>query len=60
TYTLGSTDYRRTGKTIEYVRQTGNDALRWPELIMKLVAEQNDVMRADVMELLHVDANQAF
>lgn len=60
TYTLGSTVYRRTGKTIEYVRQTGIDRVRWPELIMKLVAEQNDVTRADVMELLHVDANQAY
>lgn len=27
---------------------------------MKLVAEQNGVTRADVMELLHIDANQAY
>ena len=59
-YNLGSKVYRRTGKTIEYVRQTDIDRVRWPELIMKLVAEQGSVTRADVMELLHIDANQAY
>ncbi|WP_420837543.1 ATP-binding protein [Bifidobacterium aerophilum] len=59
-YTLGSKVYGRVGRTIEYVRQTDIDRVRWPELIMKLATEQHGVTRADVMELLHIDANQAY
>lgn len=58
-YTLGSKVYKSSGKTIEYVRQTDIDRVRWPELILKLASGQGNVTRADVMELLHIDGNQA-
>ncbi|WP_051922925.1 type IV toxin-antitoxin system AbiEi family antitoxin domain-containing protein [Bifidobacterium stellenboschense] len=48
------------GRTIEYVRQADIDRVRWPELIVKLAAEQHGITRADVMELLHIDANRAY
>lgn len=60
TYTLGAKVYRRSGKTVEYVRQSGIDRVRYPELIMKLIREQKSVSKNDVMELLHLDENQAY
>lgn len=60
TYTLGAKVYRRSGKTVEYVRQSGIDRVRYPELIMKLMREQKSVSKNDVMELLHLDENQAY
>ena len=52
--------YRRSGKTVEYVRQSDIDRVRYPELIMKLMREQKSVSKNDVMELLHLDKNQAY
>ncbi|MCI1220276.1 MAG: putative DNA binding domain-containing protein [Bifidobacterium sp.] len=60
TYTLGSKVYRQSGKTIEYVRQADIDRVRYPELIMKLAAEQGGITKNDVMRLLHLDSNQAY
>ena len=60
TYTLGAKVYRRSGKTVEYVRQSDIDRVRYPELIMKLMREQKSVSKNDVMELLHLDKNQAY
>ena len=33
---------------------------RYPELITKLMKKQGSVTKSDVMELLHLDANQAY
>ena len=60
TYTLGAKVYRRSGKMVEYVRQSGIDKVRYPELIIKLMREQKTVSKNDVMELLHLDGNQAY
>ena len=34
---LGSKVYRRSGKVVEYVRQSDIDRVRYPELITKLM-----------------------
>ncbi|NMN02519.1 RNA-binding domain-containing protein [Bifidobacterium panos] len=60
TYMLGSKVYKRSGKTVEYVRQTDIDRIRYPELIMKLINKQGYATKTDVMELLHLDGNQAY
>ena len=60
TYTLGAKVYRRSGKMVEYVRQSDIDKVRYPELIIKLMHEQKTVSKNDVMELLHLDENQAY
>ena len=52
--------YRRSGKVVEYVRQSDIDRVRYPELITKLMKKQGSVTKSDVMELLHLDANQAY
>ncbi len=59
-YMLGSKVYRRSGKVVEYVRQSDIDRVRYPELITKLMKKQGSVTKSDVMELLHLDANQAY
>lgn len=59
-YMLGSKVYKRSGKAIEYVRQTDIDRVRYPELILKLAAQQNGLSKTNVMDLLHLDANQAY
>lgn len=43
-----------------YVRQTDIDAVRYPELVMKLVDRKGTVTRKDVIELLHVSPSQAY
>ena len=60
TYMLGAKVYRRSGKVMEYVRQSDIDRVRYSELIIKLIHEQKTVSRNDVMELLHLSANQAY
>ena len=59
-YTLGAKVYRKNGKSAEYVRQTYIDRVRYPELILKLMHEKGSVTKADVMDLLHLSANQAY
>ena len=44
----------------EYVRQTDIDAIRYPELVMKLVERRGAIARNDVIELLHVTPPQAY
>ena len=45
---------------MEYVRQSDIDRVRYPELIIKLMHEQKSVSKNDVMELLHLEGNQAY
>ena len=45
---------------MEYVRQSDIDRVRYPELIIKLMHEQKSVSKNDVMELLHLEENQAY
>ena len=61
TYILGKKIYRENRKTIQYVRQTDIDSIRYPELVMKLVETQNGIItKQDVIELLNVTPTQAY
>ncbi len=60
-YILGKKIYRESQKTIQYVRQTDVDSIRYPELVMKLAATQNGVItKQNVAELLKVTPQQAY
>ncbi|MGN0078624.1 MAG: ATP-binding protein [Coriobacteriales bacterium] len=58
-YILGRKVYRRSGSEMEYVRQSGIDKVRYPEMIMKLASQQGKVTTSDVMELLHISNSSA-
>ena len=60
TYMLGAKVYRRSGRAMEYIRQSDIDRVRYPELIIELMHEQKSVSKNDVMELLHLEENQAY
>lgn len=60
TYMLGAKVYRCSGRAMDYVRQSDIDRVRYPELIIKLMHEQKSVSKNDVMELLHLEGNQAY
>ena len=60
TYMLGAKVYRRSGRAMDYVRQSDIDRVRYPELIIKLMHEQKSVSKNDVMELLHLEGKQAY
>ena len=57
TYVLSAKAYR--DKTA-YVRQTDIDAVRYPELVLKLAATKGKITRKDVITLLHVTPSQAY
>ena len=58
---LGKKIYRENKKTIQYVRQTDIDSIRYPELVMKLANTQDGIItKQDVIELLKVNPSQAY
>lgn len=59
TYTLASGVYRRQGRTLDYVRQTAIDSIRHEEMVLKLLDAQGQVRREDVVQLCHLNAEQA-
>lgn len=61
TYMLGKKIYRENKKTIQYVRQTDIDSIRYQELVMKLAETQDGIItKQDVIELLKVSPSQAY
>ena len=61
TYMLGKKIYRENKKTIQYVRQTNIDSIRYQELVMKLAETQDGIItKQDVIELLKVSPSQAY
>jgi ATP-dependent DNA helicase RecG len=61
TYIMGKKIYRENKKTIQYVRQTDIDSIRYPEMVMKLAETQNGIItKQDVIELLNVTPSQAY
>ena len=61
TYILGKKIYRENKKTIQYVRQTNIDSIRYQELVMKLAETQDGIItKQDVIELLKVSPSQAY
>lgn len=61
TYILGKKIYRENKKTIQYVRQTDIDGIRYQELVIKLAETQDGIItKQDVIELLKVSPSQAY
>ena len=59
-YQLSPKVYKTNDDTVGYVRQTGIDKMRYEELVLKLVAEQGYITRANVVELFHLSPPQAY
>lgn len=59
-YTLSAEVYRRSGQKAAYVRQAGFDALQQEQMAVKFIQAHGQIKRADVMELCHLDRNQAY
>ena len=60
-YILSSKVYKQNNESSKYVRQTDIDAVRYPELIIKLANQQNGIItKEDVMELLKITSDQAY
>uniref|UniRef100_I5ATY5 Putative transcriptional regulator with HTH domain n=1 Tax=Eubacterium cellulosolvens (strain ATCC 43171 / JCM 9499 / 6) TaxID=633697 RepID=I5ATY5_EUBC6 len=53
--------YREKNESIQYVRQTDIDSIRYPELIMKLARTQNGIItKQNIIELLNISPSQAY
>ena len=60
-FILGAKIYKENKETIQYVRQTDIDSIRYPELVMKLANTQNGfITKQDVADLLKITATQAY
>ena len=60
-YILSAALYKNADNVIGYVRQTGIDRIRYPELVLKFAKNnQGKVTRKDVMQLLHLNQGQAY
>lgn len=61
TFMLGKKIYREKKETIQYVRQTDIDRIRYPELVMKLAKAQDGIItKQDIAELLKISPPQAY
>ena len=60
-YILSAKVYKQNNESAKYVRQTDIDAVRYPELIIKLAKQQDGVItKEDVAELLKITEVQAY
>lgn len=60
-YILSAKVYKQNNESVKYVRQTDIDAVRYPELIIKLAKQQDGVItKKDVTELLKITDVQAY
>ena len=58
---MGKKIYREKNETIQYVRQTDIDSIRYPELVMKLARTQNGIItKQNIIDLLNVTPSQAY
>lgn len=61
TFILGRKIYRENKETIQYVRQTDIDQIRYSELVLKLAGTQDGIItKQDVAELLNITPAQAY
>lgn len=61
TYILSAKVYREGDAAAEYVRQTGIDKIRYPELVVKLAKQQEGIVtKSDVCNLLKLTEPQAY
>lgn len=60
-YILGKKIYREINESIQYVRQTDIDSIRYPELVLKLARTQNGIItKQDICDLLKITPSQAY
>lgn len=59
-YILSETVYKAQNQTIKHVRQSGISALRYEELVLRAAAENQGIVRSDVINLLHISAQAAY
>lgn len=60
-FVLGKRVYQETDGSVQYVRQTGIDDVRYPELVLKLAEMQNGIItKQNVIDLLSVSPAQAY
>ncbi|MBQ5490506.1 MAG: putative DNA binding domain-containing protein [Treponema sp.] len=60
-YILSAKVYKQNNESAKYVRQTDIDAVRYPELILKLANQQDGIItKEDVMNLLKITGGQAY
>ena len=60
TYTLSAKVYQGAGQKAAYVRQAGFDAIQQEQMVLNFIDTHGRIKRADVMELCHLDRNQAY
>lgn len=61
TFIMGKKIYREKNETIQYVRQTDIDSIRYPELVMKLARTQSGIItKQNIIDLLNVTPSQAY
>ena len=60
-YILGKKIYREINESIQYVRQTDIDSIRYPELVLKLARTQDGIItKQDICDLLKITPSQAY
>lgn len=60
-YTLSAKIYKRSDNITGYVRQTGIDKIRYPEMIIKFAESNNGkIARKDAVKLLQINEAQAY
>ena len=59
-YTLSAKVYQGAGQKVAYVRQAGFDAIQQEQMVLSFIDTHGSIKRADVMELCHLDRNQAY
>lgn len=60
-FIMGKKIYREKNESMQYVRQTDIDSIRYPELIMKLARTQNGIItKQNIIELLNISPSQAY
>ncbi|SEA08955.1 ATP-binding protein [Paraburkholderia sartisoli] len=58
-YTLSVDMYRAKGDKLAYTRQVGFTHIQHPEMVLNYVRQHGRIQRSEVMELCHLDGNQA-
>ena len=58
-FTMGKKIYREKNESIQYVRQTDIDSIRYSELIMKRARTQNGIKQS-IIEFLNISPSQAY
>ena len=60
-YILGAKVYHESDESVAYVRQTGIDKVRYPELILELAKQQGGfVTKTNASDLLNISERQAY